>query len=80
MPELVVQAFNAIFLPPNTPRPIIDTLAQANQKVLAATDMQEFLRKAGAEAVTTSSPERATQFIQAELKRWAPIVRETGGE
>jgi len=80
MPELVVQAFNAIFLPPNTPKPIVDTLAQANQKVLASADMQEFLRKAGAEAVTTSSPERATQFLQKELKRWAPIVRETGIE
>lgn len=80
MPELVVQAFNAIFLPPNTPKPIVDTLVQANQKVLASADMQEFLRKAGAEAVTTSSPERATQFLQKELKRWAPIVRETGIE
>jgi tripartite-type tricarboxylate transporter receptor subunit TctC len=80
MPELVVQAFNAIFLPPNTPKPIIDVLSQANQKVLASADMQEFLRKAGAEAVTTSSPERATQFLQKELKRWAPIVRETGTE
>jgi tripartite-type tricarboxylate transporter receptor subunit TctC len=80
MPELVVQAFNAIFLPPSTPKPIVDVLSQANQKVLASPDMQEFLRKAGAEAVTTSSPERATQFLQQELKRWAPIVRETGIE
>ena len=80
MPELVVQAFNAIFLPPNTPKPIVDVLSQANQKVLASADMQEFLRKAGAEAVTTSSPESATQFLQKELKRWAPIVRETGIE
>lgn len=80
MPELVVQAFNAIFLPPNTPKPVMDLLVQANQKVLASTDMQDFLRKAGAEAVTNSSPERATQFLQKELKRWAPIVRETGIE
>lgn len=80
MPDLVVQAFNAIFLPPNTPKPVVDVLAQANQKVLASADMQEFLRRAGAEAVTTSSPERATQFIQKELKRWAPIVREVGKE
>jgi tripartite-type tricarboxylate transporter receptor subunit TctC len=78
MPELVVQAFNAIFLPPNTPRPVIEVLSQANQKVLASSEMQEFLRRAGAEAVTSSSPERATQFIQKELKRWAPIVREIG--
>lgn len=80
MPELVVQAFNAIFLPPGVPRPVLDVLAQANQKVLANAAMQEFLRKAGAEPVSTSSPERATQFIQKELQRWGPIVRETGIE
>lgn len=80
MPELVVQAFNAIFLSPGVPRPVLDVLAQANQKVLANAAMQEFLRKAGAEPVTTSSPERATQFIQKELQRWGPIVREVGIE
>lgn len=77
MPELVVQAFNAIFLPAGTARPAVDILHQANLKVLANPDMQEFLRKAGAEPVTASSPERASQFIQKELKRWGPIVRET---
>ncbi len=80
MPELVVQAFNAIFLSPGVPRPVVDALAQANQKVLADAGVQEFLRKAGAEPVTTSTPERATQFIQKELKRWGPIVREVGTE
>lgn len=80
MPELVVQAFNAIFLSPGVPRPVLDVLAQANQKVMANAGMQEFLRKAGAEPVTTSSPDRATQFIQKELQRWGPIVRETGTE
>ncbi len=80
MPELEVQAFNAIFLPPGMPRPALDVLAQANQKVLANAGMQDFLRKAGAEPVTTSSPERATQFIQKELKRWGAIVSEIGSE
>ena len=80
MPDLVVQAFNAIFLAPGTPRPLLDVLHQANQKVLANAEMQDFLRKAGAEPVTNSSPERATQFIQRELQRWGPIVRETGTE
>ena len=80
MPELVVQAFNAIFLPAGMPRPVVDVLHQANQKVMANAGMQEFLRKAGAEPVTTSSPERATQFIQKELQRWGPIVREVGVE
>ena len=80
MPDLVVQAFNAIFLAPGTPQAVVDVLHQANQKVLANADMQDFLRKAGAEPVTTSSPERATQFIQKELQRWGPIVREISAQ
>lgn len=80
VPELVVQAFNAIFLPPGVPRSVVDALAQANQKVLADAGMQDFLRKAGAEPVTTSSPDRAVQFIQKELQRWGPIVRETAAQ
>lgn len=79
MPELVVQAFNAIFMPAGVPRPMVDVLGQANRKVLANAGMQDFLRKAGAEPVTASSPERAAQFIQKELQRWGPIVRETAG-
>ena len=80
MPGLIVQAFNAIFLPPGMPRPVVDALHQANQKAMVNAGMQDFLRKAGAEPVTTSSPEHATQFIQKELQRWGPIVREVGVE
>lgn len=80
MKDFTVQAFNAMFLPAGVAKPVLDVMHQANQKVLANPGMQEFLRKAGAEPVTTSSPERATQFIQKELQRWGPIVRETGTE
>lgn len=78
MPNFTVEAFNAMFLPAGVVRPVLDVMHQANQKVLANPGMQEFLRKAGAEPVTTSSPERAVQFIQNELKRWGPIVQEIG--
>lgn len=80
MPELVVSAFNAIFMPADVPQPAVDVLHRANQKVLGSAGMQEFLRKAGAEPVTTSSPQRAEQFIEKELKRWGPIVREVAGQ
>lgn len=78
MNDFIVQAFNAMFLPAGVSRPVLDVMHQANQKVLANSGMQAFLRKAGAEPVTTSSPERAVQFIQKELKRWGPIVSEVG--
>ena len=80
LPELVVQAFNALFLPANTPRAVVDALSQANAKIIALSQMQEFLRQAGAEPVVSTSPERTAQFVQKELRRWGPIVSEMAME
>ena len=76
MPEMVVYAFNAILTTANTPKAAVDQLHQATLKVLADAEFQAFLRKAGAEPVTDSSPEKTTRFLQNEIKRWTPIVTE----
>jgi len=78
MPELVVYAFNAILTTANTPRAIVDQLHQATLKVMADADMQDFLRKAGAEPVTDSSPDKTTRFLKDEIARWTPIINESG--
>jgi len=78
MPDLVVSAFGAIFLPAGVAPAVVEALKQGNQKVMADAGMQDFLRKAGAEPVKAPTPERAVQFIQKELQRWGPIVREIG--
>ena len=78
MPGMVVYSFNGIFATAGTPRPIVDQLHQATLKVMADSDMQEFLRKAGADPVLDSSPERTTQFLQKEIARWTPIINNAG--
>ena len=78
MPEFVVYAFNAILTTAGTPRPIVDQLHQATLKVTADADFHKFLRQAGAEPVTDSSPERTTQFLKKEIARWTPVINEAG--
>jgi tripartite-type tricarboxylate transporter receptor subunit TctC len=78
MPEMVVYAFNAILATAGTPRPVVDQLHQATMKVMADAGFQDFLRKAGAEPVTDSSPDKAHDFLKKEIARWTPIIVEAG--
>lgn len=78
MPGMVVYTFNAIFAAPGTPRPIVDQLHQATLRTLGDRDMQEFLRKAGAEPVADSSPEKTARFLMKEIARWTPIINTAG--
>ena len=78
VPDLVVNVFNAIFAPANTPRGIIDQLHQATQKAMADPQFQKELREVGAEPVTDSDPEKAARYIQGEVTRWPPIVKAIG--
>lgn len=78
MPGMVVYAFNAILATGGTPKAAVDALVQATHKVLADPDMQEFLRKAGAEPVTDSDPDKTLRFLKSEIARWTPIIKEAG--
>lgn len=78
MPDMVVYAFNAILTTAGTPKPVVDRLHQATLKVLADAEFQDFLRKAGAEPVTDSSPDKALSFFKSEIARWTPIIVEAG--
>jgi tripartite-type tricarboxylate transporter receptor subunit TctC len=78
MPEMVVYSFNAILTTAGTPRPIVDQLHQATLKVMADAEFQDFLRQAGAEPVTDSSPDKTSRFLKNEIARWTPIINEAG--
>lgn len=78
MPEMVVYAFNAILATAGTPKPVVDQLHQATLKVMAEREFQDFLRKAGAEPVTDSSPDKTARFLRNEIARWTPIINEAG--
>jgi tripartite-type tricarboxylate transporter receptor subunit TctC len=78
MPEMVVYAFNAILTTAGAPKAVVDQLQQATLKVLADAEFQDFLRTAGAEPVTDSSPEKTARFLKNEIARWTPIINDAG--
>jgi tripartite-type tricarboxylate transporter receptor subunit TctC len=74
MPEMVVYAFNAILTTAATPKAVVDQLHQATLKAMADPEFQDFLRKAGAEPVADSNPEKTARFLRNEIARWTPII------
>jgi tripartite-type tricarboxylate transporter receptor subunit TctC len=78
LPGMVVKNFNAVLATGGTPKAIVDQLNAATRKAIAEADFQDSLRKVGADPVTDSTPETATQFIRSEIERWTPIIRRTG--
>jgi tripartite-type tricarboxylate transporter receptor subunit TctC len=78
MPDMVVYAFNAILTTAGSPKTAVDQLYQATLKVTADADFQTFLRQAGAEPVTDSSPDKTTRFLQSEITRWSPMIKAMG--
>ena len=66
-----------ITVPTGTPRPIVDKLHAEMTKALNAQEMRERLRNVGADVVA-STPERYTEFVQSEMKKWEAVIRATG--
>jgi tripartite-type tricarboxylate transporter receptor subunit TctC len=67
-------AWFGLLAPAGTPRAIVDRLNRATVAVLNAPDMKERLAAIGATTVA-DTPEQFGRFIDAEIAKWAPIVR-----
>jgi tripartite-type tricarboxylate transporter receptor subunit TctC len=72
--------WNAILAPAGTPRPIVDKLNAAINKALADPAVSSALEKVGITPTPGSTPETTADFIKAELKKWAPIIRASGAQ
>lgn len=70
--------WNAIIAPAGTPKPIVDKLNAAINKALADPKVSSALEKAGIDPTPGSTPESTGRFIDAELKKWAPIIEASG--
>jgi tripartite-type tricarboxylate transporter receptor subunit TctC len=70
--------WNAIIAPAGTPKPIVDTLNATINKALADSKVSSALEKAGINPTPGSTPQSTGQFIDAELKKWAPIIKASG--
>jgi tripartite-type tricarboxylate transporter receptor subunit TctC len=84
MIEAGVAGFDAslaygLVAPAGTPRPVIDRLNKALRDALASDEVKKQLELDGTE-ITPSTPEQYGDFIDADEKKWAELVKASGVE
>jgi tripartite-type tricarboxylate transporter receptor subunit TctC len=77
--DFVITAWDGLFAPAGTPKPVIDTLNAAVRKALSDPQLKEALLKRGAEPVP-GTPEEFGQHVGSEVTRWGKLVKDSGAE
>jgi tripartite-type tricarboxylate transporter receptor subunit TctC len=80
MPNLVAYTWNAIFLPKNTPQPIVQTLHDAALAAMHTPAVRERLTGLGAEIVpdNQATPQYLGSFVRSEITKWASPIKASG--
>jgi tripartite-type tricarboxylate transporter receptor subunit TctC len=76
--NLVTSSWQGVLVPTGTPQPIVEKLHAAVVKVLAEPSIQERMRKGGAIAVSSKSPEDFKRHIDGETAKWARVIEASG--
>src|SRR5262249_42089593 len=80
LPEFEAQAWNALFAPKDTPKPILDMLSAALDKALDDERTRKRLLELG--SVLPDKRGRTQQALQelvtSEIARWTPIIQAAG--
>ena len=76
--NLVTSSWQGVLVPTGTPRPVVDKLHAAIAKVLADPEIRARMRKGGAIAVSSQSPEDFRAHIDSETAKWARVIEESG--
>jgi tripartite-type tricarboxylate transporter receptor subunit TctC len=77
VPGYAFETWFMVFAPAGTPKPVIDKLNASLATVLQSATVKERMAKEGFEA-TPSTPAEATTRLQAEMPKWAKLVKERG--
>lgn len=75
VPDFEVDSWYAMFVPRDTPQPIIDQLAKAVASAVQKPEVKEKLLAQGAVAVG-STPQQLDQIVNSELTKWASLAKE----
>jgi tripartite-type tricarboxylate transporter receptor subunit TctC len=76
-PRVAVSLWYGLLAPAGTPRPVIARLNSEVGKALQSADVRERLLAQGADPMP-GSPEAFAAFMQAEMAKWAPVVKQAG--
>jgi len=75
VPNFLVETWNGIIAPPNTPEPIVKKLSEVLIKMADDPEIKATMRKAGGNTVKTT-PEEFRVQIAKEMAQWKPMVAE----
>jgi tripartite-type tricarboxylate transporter receptor subunit TctC len=76
-PKVAVSLWYGLLAPAGTPKPIVDKLNREVAGALASPDVREKLLAQGAEPMP-GTPEAFASFMQQEMAKWAPVVKQAG--
>ena len=77
LPNYAFETWFMVFAPAGTPRPVIDRLNATLGSVLQSAAVKERMAKEGFEA-TPSTPAQARMRLEAEMPKWATLIKERG--
>jgi tripartite-type tricarboxylate transporter receptor subunit TctC len=75
--DFVTGSWQGVFAPAGTPRDVVNLLFKAITQTMLTPEVAGRLGKGGADVVTSLSPAAFAEFVAAETKRWARVVRES---
>ncbi len=72
--------WNGLFFPKGTPKPIIDKMHQAVEKMLARADVRAKLESLGLEIVPQEqrTPAYLAKFLKEDVDRWSKVIKAAG--
>ncbi len=76
-PKVAVSLWYGLLAPAGTPKPIVEKLNREVAKALGSSDVREKLLAQGAEPMP-GTPEAFASFMQEEMAKWAPVVKQAG--
>jgi tripartite-type tricarboxylate transporter receptor subunit TctC len=74
---VAVSLWYGLLVPAATPKPIIERLNRETAKALASPEVRDKLLAQGAEPMP-GTPEAFGAFMQEEMAKWAPVVKQAG--
>ena len=79
-PDVVAYTWNAIFLPKNTPAPIVAKLHDATLAAMHTPAVRDRLTGMGAEVVSDeeATPQHLGEFVKSEIAKWAAPIKASG--
>jgi len=75
-PEVGSVNWNGFFMPSKTPRPVVAKLHSATVQVMQRKRVQDAFVNSAVPITLSKSPEEFQEFVSAEIKRWARIIRD----